>query len=137
MAIISTAALGKTALNFLQIAWKPLALMIGGIILAHIIYYGPKIDNKNLKLELQKQEVFRMESIIKDQNEKIQKASEQSRREFDTILEDLRKNLSDRNRVSEETLQRILDSATPESCLEINTFLLEQIGNLQWGAENE
>jgi len=41
MAIISTAALGKTALNFLQIAWKPLALMIGGI---HNLTYLSKIQ---------------------------------------------------------------------------------------------
>lgn len=135
MAIVSGAAIGNTLIAFLQAAWKPLSLMIAGIVIGHVVYYGPKIDKKNLELALKEQEVLSLETIIKDQNEKIQEASDRSMEEFNRILDDLRSDLNDRDAVSREDLQEILDSTTPESCVEMNAFLLNQIENLQWEDE--
>jgi len=135
MIAIAGAALGKTALGVLKMAWKPLSLMAVGVIIAHTIYYGPKIENKNLKLALQKQQMVSLESIIKDQNEKIQNASDTSKKEFNEMLEDLKDDLSKRETASQEAIEKILNSVTPESCVEANAFLLEQIDNLQWKDE--
>ena len=132
MPLIAFSTIGPAALNLLKVAWKPLLMGIGGIVLAHMIYYGPKLENKNLKIELKSQEVARLNQMVKDQNAEIQDASDKSMKEFTEMLEALREDLDEKDANSEETIKRIIDSVTPESCSEIKTFLVEQVENLQW-----
>lgn len=137
MGFISWKIIGESLLNFLQVAWKPLVLMAAGVFLAHMVYYGSKIDNLELKVELQKQQVERLTNVIKDQNQKIQDASETSKREFKNILEGLRDDLKNSQSESARAIRRILETAVPQTCTETNAYLLEQLENLKWENSNE
>lgn len=132
MLLFAWAPVGTAALNLLKVVWKPLVIGVGGIAIAHAVYYGPKIENKNLRIELKNQEVIRLTEMVKDQNAEIQDASDRSMKEFGEMLDALREDLDKRESKSEETIKRILDSVTPENCTELTNFLIEQVDNLQW-----
>lgn len=134
---ISWKIIGDALLSFLQVAWKPLALMAAGAFLAHMMYYGSRIDNLKLQVEIQKQQVERLTDVIKDQNQKIQDASETSEREFKSILEGLREDLKDSQSESARAIRRILETTVPQTCTETNAYLLEQLENLKWENSNE
>jgi hypothetical protein len=130
--MIGWSAVGQGFLNFLQVAWKPLALGIGGIALAHFIWYGPRIDNLKLKLELEREQTERLEQVIESQNAAIESASTDSQEAFDNALEEIRNSIEERDNDTQDIIERIIEEGKPETCSEVAAYLAEQRKNLQW-----
>jgi hypothetical protein len=133
--MVGWGAIGKVGLSFLQVAWKPMLIGAVGIAAAHFIWYGPRIDNLKLKLELEKQQTSRLESVIESQNTAIENASRKSKEEFDEIIDRIEDTISERDSNTRDIIERIIEEGRPEGCTESTLYLLEQIENLQWSDE--
>lgn len=125
------------ALQFLGATWRYWAPALGAVVLLHMTWYAPRIDNLKLRLEVQKQEISRMESVIESQNTAIENASTKSQEAFNTIITDLKKTLDKDRRDTSRMIRDIISSGVPEGCTESAEYLLEQINNLQWSSDNE
>lgn len=135
--MIGWGAVVNGGLTFLKAAWKPLALGITGIALAHFVWYGPRIDNLNLKLELEKSKTARLEKVIENQNTAIEVAAKDSEEAFDKFLEDIRDSIEKRDDTTADIIEKIIEEGKPESCSEAATYLIEQRKNLQWSEDQE
>lgn len=130
--MIAWSTIGSGAIDFLKIAWKPLAMGAGAILLAQFVWYGPRIDNLKMEIRLKESTIERLESVIESQNEAIENASEESRETFEEMLEDIRNSIEAGDRDTANTIRNIIEAGMPEGCTESTTYLLEQIDNLQW-----
>ena len=135
--MIGWSAIGNTLLEFLKAAWKPLALMAAGVFIAHMMWYGPRIDNLKLKLELEKEEVSRLESTIESQNKAIENASNVSQKTFNDMLEQLSNVINRDNEQTQDLIDKIIEAGVPEGCLDSVRFMVDQTENLQWEAPDE
>jgi len=123
---------GSSALDLLKLLWKPLVIAAGGVFIVHLIWYGPRMDNMELELELAEKDVARMERLIESQNDAIENASKVSQSTFNDMLSRLDDTLNQDNNRTNELIEAILAQGIPEGCTESTMFLLEQIENLQW-----
>ena len=120
--------------GFIRSFWREIlivSLLVGGW-LGHSLYYEPKIENLQLRLSIAEANVEQCQASFKDQTDKILEESEETKKvvteRFDR-LEDILDNL----RGSEqEQIQDILNDEVPESCEELNQYLLDMVERLGW-----
>lgn len=124
--------IGSALLNFLNVAWKPLALMVAGVFIAHFLWYGPRIDNLKLELSLEEKQTEYLEGVIESQNKAIENASDVSQETFNDMLEQLSKTIDRDSKDTNELIQKIIEAGVPEGCADSALFLVEQIDNLEW-----
>lgn len=121
------------ALNFLSATWKYWAPALGAVFILHMAWYSPRMDNLELRIELNKKEVSRLENVIESQNTAIKNASEVSQSVFNDMLGRLETTLEEDRSETDDMLRRIIETGMPVGCNASTEYLIEQVNNLKWG----
>lgn len=120
--------------GFLRAFWREILIvaLLSSLWVAHEFVYTPKIENLQLQLEVEKGKLSQCEQTLASQSERIIEESENTTRivtEGFTRLEQL---LNDLKEEEKQQIDDILDQDVPESCDELNEFLIDMVERLRW-----
>lgn len=121
--------------------WREIA--IGGLVLimwgSYSLYFSPKIENLELKLELQKAKTEQCEAAFETQSKEILEEAKNSREATEAAFASLTEMLENLEQGGQDQVDDILDEDVPstEACEELNEYLVDMVKNLQWENGNE
>lgn len=120
--------------GFLRAFWREILIisLLSSLWIAHEYVYTPKIENLELRLAVEEGKLSQCQQAFTDQSDKIIEESEETKRivsEGFSRLEEILENMQ-----SEEKQQiiDIISEEVPESCDDLNLFLIEMVERLRW-----
>ena len=98
----------------------------------HTFYYGPKIANLEKDIEIAQLKEEQCKTEFKNQTDEILDQSTQTTEVVTERFDRLEKMLERLSNAEQEQIQDILDEEVPNTCGELNEFLIDMVEKLGW-----
>lgn len=120
--------------GFLRAFWREISIvgLLSGFWLFFQFIHSPQIENLNLKLQIAEANLSQCERAFTNQSERIIEESENTAKIVIERFDRLELILSKLSDEEDEQIKDILDQEVPDSCEELNDFLIDMVDRLGW-----
>jgi hypothetical protein len=120
--------------GFLRAFWREALILALAVALwgTHEFYYSPKIENLSLQLEVERGKLSQCQTAFNNQSNKLIEESENTNKLVTEGFERLEQILNDLSDKEQQQIDDIINQPVPESCDELNQFLIDMVERLRW-----